>query len=766
MEYRLLCIYKCDKGVVEQVDIEVNRELHSSTLGPFMRKVSVEKLVYGEVTTPKNLVWLLNQYGYDKQPFVLKGNVLNLTSVQVALSQNKWSYKQEGHGSLKKTTAPPIRTSYSHLPILTPKGGELYITNPANWKSHIKVRILYADAVRAFFPVYNDLPCRTSDGTLFARNEASEREMLEAVMPYMESNGLDISLPSFDVDYLRSLTEKGWKIYVADGKAKASEVHAHQNKSGIVWFDRNEKVEDDNGIISQMLDGYLHGRNYKGLGSNLELFRSDDVVKQKDKSIVSALIADDGSVEDIYTANTPLTTDEKESIDWKIENGINARLYDYQLDGVYWLATMRKNHKGCLLADEMGLGKTIQVLSHLYAVNNPQGSFLIVAPTSLLSNWENEIRKFIPSWADSIVVQSHNPSTSSRIILVSYDILRLNISAYSRLHYDTVVIDEAQIVKNRDTQKYRTIVRLNAYHRIILTGTPIENSINDIWSHFMILMPPLRRVFKAVTKNDASLDSPQFMELSKKILKPFILRRTKEEVQRRLPKLEEEEISVELSLRERSIYNMVKSIFLKALHEGISGRLNSIALEGLLRLRQTCVSPNLLPHTLYNGDRFVSSKMKEALNMIHLFAANGDKTLVFSQFVGALQELEGYLDMNYVHLYGDTTNRKACVDAFQSDPSVKVFLISLKAGGVGLNLTAATRVILLDDWWNPAVESQAFARAHRIGQDKDVKVYRLVCKDTVEEKILKLQDKKRQTVDMFNTGGGKLTLEELKGLLG
>ena len=416
----------------------------------------------------------------------------------------------------------------------------------------------------------------------------------------------------------------------------------------------------------------------------------------------------------------------------------------------------------------MGLGKTLQVLAHLYSLKAPKGPFLIIAPTSLLPNWENEIKKFIPSWADHIDIQDHNPNQAKKIILVSYDILRLNISVYKKLYYDTIVIDEAQIVKNRDTKKYQTIKQLKAYHRIILTGTPIENSLSDIWSHFMILIPSLSRIFKTITKNKVSIDSPQFMELSKKLLKPFILRRTKDEEMKDMPELKVKNVCIELTQRERSIYNHVKALFLKALQTGVSGRMNSIVLEGLQRLRQTCISPSLLPSSINHNALFMSSKMKSALELIKNSIDNGEKVLVFSQFVKALEELDRYLTeraLGHVHLYGDTTNRKACIDAFQHDDRIKVFLISLKAGGVGLNLTAANSVILLDDWWNPAVEDQAFARAHRIGQEHEVTVYRLVCKNTVEQKILQLQEQKRKTVDIFNASGSKLTMEEIKNLI-
>lgn len=229
-------------------------------------------------------------------------------------------------------------------------------------------------------------------------------------------------------------------------------------------------------------------------------------------------------------------------------------------------------------------------------------------------------------------------------------------------------------------------------------------------------------------------------------MKPFILRRTKQEVLKDLPKLIEKTVYVEMSSAERHLYDNVHKMVLRALSNGVSGRIESIALEGLLRLRQVCVSPALLPHSLYkSSDNSVSSKLLMAMDYIETFREKGEKVLVFSQFVGALEEMEKILAIRgfyYEKIYGETRDRVTPIERFQKSKDISVFLISLKAGGVGLNLTAASNVILLDDWWNPAVEDQAFARAHRIGQQKNVMVFRLICKDTVEEKVLQLQEEK------------------------
>jgi len=329
--------------------------------------------------------------------------------------------------------------------------------------------------------------------------------------------------------------------------------------------------------------------------------------------------------------------------------------------------------------------------------------------------------------------------------------------------------DEAQVLKNDGTQRHKIISQLDFGHGIVMTGTPIENAVDDVWSYFYILMPGMKGVHDRLKRmSDGSAQTESFLKVSSKLLNPFILRRTKAEYLKELPERTERNVYITLDKEELAVYDRVRKVFNKAMKDGTSGRVTSIALEALLRLRQTCVSVNLLPSSLYKGGRRMSSKMQIALWQIASLG-KGDKLIVFSQFVQALEDLEEYLKergIAYVCLYGTTSDRETPVTAFQEDAGVKVFLASIKAGGVGLNLTAADYVLLLDDWWNPAVEAQAFSRAHRIGQTRNVEVMRLVCKDTVEEKILALQQRKQQTADVFNLSGGKLSAEELKMLIG
>lgn len=259
-----------------------------------------------------------------------------------------------------------------------------------------------------------------------------------------------------------------------------------------------------------------------------------------------------------------------------------------------------------------------------------------------------------------------------------------------------------------------------------------------------------------------------FVALSGKLLRPFVLRRTKDEVLKQLPSRTEKNVYVELSRKETRIYENIHQAVRAAVETGVSGRVTSIVLEALLRLRQACVSVNMLPAALTCAGQIESTKLNLALEYVRRFRDEGRKVLVFSQFVKALREFETILSKNSINfrkLYGDTTDRTSPVRQFQTDVSLNVFLISLKAGGVGLNLTAADRVILLDDWWNPAAEDQAIGRAHRIGQQHSVLVLRFVCKHTVEEKILQLHQQKRHTADVFESQTDRLTVEDIRRLI-
>ena len=755
MAYRLMCIYETSNNqAAPDLRIEVCLDGKSMSIAPFQRKVSLSDLYNEGVTAGAALLPLLNHAGLEHQPFRINLRFLQSSAVVSALRSHPYSFVQpNAKASVRKSPCPITQEATSSYPLGMLIGGELYIDHPASWHRNIKVRLRYQNAPSAFYPAYSSIPFITLNGQMMQRDESAESKLLKTLGSNFNPASYTLSLPYSDTSALEALTHQGWHIYIVNQQKSRSQVYAHSTTSGITWFSTDEHSDFDE-FAQQLLEGFMHARNYSETDGKIAIFQKQDAIKVDD-SLLAARLGASADALQLYKTNEPLSESEKQLITLRLSQNLNATLYPYQREGVLWLQQQRKNDHGCLLADEMGLGKTIQVIAHLCCLD-PNVRHLIIAPTSLIYNWQNEVLRFAPL-------------LKSQLTLVSYDMLRLHLDDYIHQSFDTIIIDEAQAIKNRQTKKYQAVSQLHSRHRIILTGTPIENSIDELWSHLMILNPSIQGLYRRLQIIGLPSIAEAYTTLSAKLLKPFILRREKSQVLTDLPDRTEKTVYIELSETERTIYNQVHTSILHALSTGISGRVTSIALEGLLRLRQACVSPNLLPQDISKHESFVSTKFQTALGLIESFKDENRQVLIFSQFKSALVEMEQLLlqeNIRFVTLYGDTRDRSTPVHLFQTDNSITVFLISLKAGGFGLNLTSADRVILLDDWWNPAVEDQAMSRTHRLGQQNNVLVLRLVCKDTVEEKILQLQDQKRFTVDQFNATNDKITLDELRLLIG
>lgn len=755
MFYRLICIYETSNNSgLPDLRIEVCLDSNSQSLSPFQRKITLTDLYRGNVATGSDLLPLLNHAGLEHQPFRINPRLLQSAAIREILHHYPFTYIQpNGKGTARRAHCPLPLTGTTTYPTGQLIGGELYIDYPATWNRQIKVRLRYQDAISAFYPTYSAIPFLTVNSQLFQRNQSAENQLISTLAGYYDPHTATLSLNSTDTAFIESLTHQGWRLYVINQQKKRNQLYAHHSSSGITWFSTEESPHNEE-FAQQLLEGFMFSRNYSETDGKITIFQKQDAIKDDDATLAARLGAPFDTLQ-LYKRNEPLFDDEKQFINQRLSHSFKATLFAYQKEGVLWLQQQRKNGHGCLLADEMGLGKTIQVIAHLCCLQT-NDRHLIIAPTSLIYNWHNEVKRFAPH-------------LESQLTFVSYDMLRLHIEDYIHQSYDTIIIDEAQAIKNRQTKKYQAVSQLNCHHRIILTGTPIENSIDELWSHFMILNPSIQGLYRKLQVLGLPSAPEAYIALSSKLLKPFILRREKKQVLTDLPERTEKTIYIELSKNERSIYQQVHTAILHALATGISGQVSSIALEGLLRLRQACVSPNLLPQNITHQQHIISTKLQTALDLILSFQAEKRQVLVFSQFTSALHEMESLLEasaIRFVSLYGDTRDRSTPVNQFQDDNSITVFLISLKAGGFGLNLTSADRVIMLDDWWNPAVEDQAMSRAHRLGQQHNVLVLRLVCKDTVEEKILQLQAQKRLTVDLFNTANDKITLEELKELIG
>ena len=464
--------------------------------------------------------------------------------------------------------------------------------------------------------------------------------------------------------------------------------------------------------------------------------------------------------------------------------GLQAELRPYQAQGLSWLQFLREYDLGGILADDMGLGKTIQTLAHLL-VEKEAGRAghpsLVVAPTSLMVNWRREAERFAPSLKVLVLHgperKRHFPAIAEQdLVLTTYPLLPRDAETLRAQEWHLLVLDEAQNIKNPRAKAAATARELNARHRLCLTGTPMENHLGELWSQFHFLMPGLlgdekhfRRLFRNPIEKHA--DATRQRQLQKRVA-PFMLRREKAEVVTELPDKTEIVSEVELEGAQRDLYETIRV----AMHEKVRREIDKkgiqrsqiIILDALLKLRQVCCDPRLLKMDAAKKVK-QSAKLDQLMTMLPEMLEEGRRVLLFSQFTSMLSLIEtelGKRKIDYVKLTGQTRDRATPVDRFQNG-EVPLFLISLKAGGSGLNLTAADTVIHYDPWWNPAVERQATDRAHRIGQKKAVFVYKFVTRGTVEEKITALQQKKQALADaLFGDGkqAARLSEEDLRAL--
>ena len=447
-------------------------------------------------------------------------------------------------------------------------------------------------------------------------------------------------------------------------------------------------------------------------------------------------------------------------------NDMQATLRSYQHSGVNWLVFIRQAGLGGMLADDMGLGKTLQALCAV------RGRTLVVAPTSVLSHWGDEIRRFRPALRQSLY---HGPQrcldAEADVTLTTYAILRLDGDRLAQQSWDTVVLDEAQNIKNPDSQVAQAAFELRAAFRLTLSGTPVENRLDELWSQFHFLNRGLlggRQDFQDRYAQPIASGQPQAAERLRERIRPFILRRSKGEVAPELPPRTERVLHCELSDAERIVYDTVRAATLNDVVARLEAGGNIMAaFEALLRLRQACCHSGLVP----GQSADTSAKVELLLEVLTEAVADRHKALVFSQWTTLLDRVEPHLraaDIDFTRLDGQTRRRDEVVRRFQDTDGPPVILISLRAGGTGLNLTAADHVFLLDPWWNPAVEDQAADRAHRIGQTRPVLVHRLVARDTVEERILALHQHKRALADVAladAAGAAGITRDDLLALL-
>jgi SNF2 family DNA or RNA helicase len=438
-------------------------------------------------------------------------------------------------------------------------------------------------------------------------------------------------------------------------------------------------------------------------------------------------------------------------------NNFNGKLRNYQYEGYKFLRFLDDNKLSGILADDMGLGKTVQIIAFLANVISDDQKVLIICPKSLVYNWADEIDKF-----SDLNYQVYRSGTkiNENIVISSYGNI-LNSKEIQKQNYDYIIIDEAQVIKNSWTKTSRVIKKLNGKMKIALSGTPLENSLADLHSIFEFILPGY---LPNKSKFISEINEEDKKEKYLKMIKPFVLRRKKEDVLDDLPEKIEENIFLDMTEEQEKLYKKmlseIRSRFEREEVESFS------ILEGLLRLRQISNHPRLV----FENYKYLSGKLEFISEFMEDIHETDHKVVIFSQFVSMLDIIKEILeekDMDYSYIYGISKNRTQIINKFNENPDKKVLLLSLKAAGVGLNITGADYVIHFDPWWNPAVENQATDRVHRIGQKRNVVVYKLITKNSIEEKILKLKNKKKTLYDEYIDKNimNKISKEELMDIL-
>lgn len=568
-------------------------------------------------------------------------------------------------------------------------------------------------------------------------------------------------------------------IKVKFNKQTVSLKHLHKSIRN-----KSKFVQLDDGTAGILPDEWLAKfEAYFGAGEVIEeTLRTPNVNFASVAELYETELLDQKSQERLKGYQTKLATfDAIEDV--IVPKELNATLRAYQKEGLNWLNFLDGFNFGGILADDMGLGKTIQILAFILAQREKLGAQtnLIVVPASLVFNWQQEIKKFAPTLQLKTIYGAERSKITSDfnrfdVVLTSYGTLLADVRWLKDFRFNYIFLDESQLIKNPDSQRYKAVRLLQSRNKIVITGTPIENNTFDLYGQLSFACPGLlgnreqfRRLYSVPI--DQFKDSRRAEELQKRI-HPFILRRTKEQVASELPDKTEMVIYCEMGNQQREIYESCRTEirdYLMGTAEDELTKSSMHVLQGITKLRQICNSPAILSKEKYYGN--TSSKMDVLLEQIESKAPY-HKILVFSQFVGMLTLVKAELEernVSFAYLTGQTKNREAVVASFQNDPTVRVFLISLKAGGIGLNLTQADYIYLIDPWWNPAVENQAIDRAYRIGQHQNVMAVRLICPDTIEEKIMLMQDSKKDLVsDLIKTESNifkSLTKKDLLDLI-
>jgi SNF2-related domain/Helicase conserved C-terminal domain/Bacterial SNF2 helicase associated/SWIM zinc finger len=623
----------------------------------------------------------------------------------------------------------------------------------------------------------------------FDAERAASAQLSEAGLRYVgdrwgQDAGWNVSTSKLP-RVVRALVESGWHV-AAEGKVfRQPGQSAVSVASGVDWFELHGAIEygDTSAPLPQLLAALKRGDTMVTLGDGSYgllpeewLHRFGPVAamgeaegdhirfRANQAGVLDALLATQPAVDcDEAFRHVRQELTRFQSISAAPQPaGFQGRLRDYQREGLGWMHFLRQFSFGGCLADDMGVGKTAQVLAlletrrELRAQGQIDAPSLVVVPKSLIFNWKQEVKRFTPQIRVldyTGIARNRDDLSRYDLILTTYGTLRRDALHFKEQVFDYVILDEAQAVKNARTESAKAVRLLRGNHRLALSGTPVENHLGELWSLLDFLNPGMLGASGVFQLAGGAMRNPSddARKLLAHALRPFLLRRTKEQVATELPPKIEQTIYCEMEPRQRTLYNELREHYRKSLLPKIStdgiAKSKIQVLEALLRLRQAACHPGLIDRKRAQDP---SAKLDVLIEQLRAVLEEGHKALVFSQFTSLLAIVRAALQkdgIEHEYLDGKTVDRQARVERFQNDPACPLFLISLKAGGVGLNLTAADYVFILDPWWNPAVEAQAVDRTHRIGQLRQVFAYRLIARDTVEEKVLELQQTKRSLAD-------------------
>ncbi|MDI6729970.1 MAG: DEAD/DEAH box helicase [Candidatus Altarchaeum sp.] len=800
------CIFYNEKGEIE-INISEDKNRKKAVLRLMVNK-GEEKFRINKKNVDflgKDPLWV-SVYDDKKNNFILFEiecsyieiikNISEFSDAEIELSQlndviEKYYYKLSKIGKITLPRAYEIEEqNFEQIP-------RLYLRDYGESFS-IELRFLY-DKHEVLYTNRQDIVFKNEKGKIIRipRNREKEKEYFKVLLDHHTAERDDLLMPTIDpylwlTDVSNDLIAKGYEIY---GKSELvnNKISSEDPKlkleisSGIEWFDLK-------GNVSFGEEGVSFAQIISSINSNERFIKLSDgrrgVIPKKwlDKlSGITGLLEQDEKNETVRASRSQiaiieelLNISEMSKADEKFKEirakfsgfkeikhiplpkKLNGELRAYQKAGYDWLQFLKEFDLGGCLADEMGLGKTVQALSLLlyekeHGINIPS---LVIVPASLVFNWVNEIRKFTPSLnvyvhhglervRDSTKIWKKNAD----IILTTYATLRNDTDMFKNKGFHYVILDESQNIKNPLSKTTKEIYKLKAKHKLAMTGTPIENNSFELWSLFAFLNPGLLgniKYFKETFAKSIEKEKDKHKTNAlKNIINPFLLMRKKEMVAKELPEKQIFTSYCEMEPEQREIYEAWKFKIKKEIENAINagGFMKSRfkILQGLIKLRQICNHPVLVDKRYLGG----SGKLNMLMKQIEEVIAGGHKVLVFSSFVKMLHVFRNEFErkgIKFSYLDGSTTNRKAVVEQFQNDSNISAFLISLKAGGLGLNLTEADYVFIVDPWWNPADEMQAMDRTHRIGQNKNIFVYKTITKDSIEEKILQLQESKLNLV--------------------